>query len=352
MFATSGQCWRRSSNEGLWFSPTDRCTNISADFSKLDLSEVLQRSVKKAPIKEMTKEEIENEEQIKNEQKIERFTKTLTKFKASSNRKHQFPSKLSSFDRMLIHDIAESLGLYHYSEGLLEKRHIVVTKEPKMDKTVSKDMEPTQEDVPLPKESSSSHLTQRDDLVLPKASQAKKKSSAVTAQTAAAVPTKHCTLCGKNILAVNITTHRIGCEKKEREAIAVQKNTLEAKKLEADRASAEERVKAHRKKAEKEPSLNCMDGNAASGSQPNQGAKNKKGKGKKLNVATDDEEDFDAVLSSFNNTRCGLKSCGSGGGGLMLQSCCWCHTAYCLAHFVAEAHGCGHHAKADARAVS
>lgn len=343
----------------------DLCTKINADFSKLDLSEVVLPSVKRAPLKEKTGEEIENEEKIIMQLKIDRFTKTLTKFLESSNRKHQFPSKLSSFDRMLIHDIAKSLGLYHYSEGLLEKRHIVVAKEPKIEKVIS-DEEPSPANGPELKEELGKSQKQSDDLALPEARQTKKKICVVAASPPAAesVSTKHCTLCGNNIPAANFTTHRVGCEKKEGEAIALQKKKLEAKRLEAERQSAEERVKASRKKAKESFSNGVGVVTATASQQPSEagtarqapkGAKNKtknrKGGKGKATAISDDDEDFDAVLSAFTNTRCGLKACGGGGGGLMLQACRWCHTAYCLAHFVAEAHGCGHHAKADARAT-
>ena len=65
-----------------------------------------------------------------------------------------------------------------------------------------------------------------------------------------------------------------------------------------------------------------------------------------------DEEDVDALVSAAarNDRRCHAARC-KASTALLGQTCPYCRLSFCLAHHVAEAHGCGDEARRHARTM-
>uniref|UniRef100_A0A2P2I3Q5 DNA-binding protein SMUBP-2-like n=2 Tax=Hirondellea gigas TaxID=1518452 RepID=A0A2P2I3Q5_9CRUS len=227
---------------------------------------------------------------------------------------------------MLIHEIAESIGLFHYSEGVDAKRHIIVAKEQKIIKVLQEDDTSSGEDTNDEKTEAKTKPSTTDASTCSKQKQTKPIDKILAPPSEAA--TKHCTLCGRNVPTPNFTIHRLACEKRENESIALQQEKRQQQKqIEATEQELAQKSKNKKKKTKKQKASSNV-------------------------AAANDEDDFDAVVSSFSarNKRCNLRGC-KDTNSLLLQACRWCHSAYCLAHFIAEAHGCGKHAKEQARAT-
>merc|ERR1719192_2317304 len=71
--------------------------------------------------KKVTSEEDKAERKKSVQNQIEAFVKSKTK-------ELSFPPELSSFERMLVHEVAETMGLLHESQGEGAERRIVVRK--------------------------------------------------------------------------------------------------------------------------------------------------------------------------------------------------------------------------------
>merc|ERR1719192_1307103 len=71
--------------------------------------------------KKVTSEEDKAERKKSVQGQIEAFVKSKTK-------ELSFPPELSSFERMLVHEVAETMGLLHESQGEGAERRIVVRK--------------------------------------------------------------------------------------------------------------------------------------------------------------------------------------------------------------------------------
>jgi len=63
-----------------------------------------------------------------------------------------------------------------------------------------------------------------------------------------------------------------------------------------------------------------------------------------------DKDDFDALVTAAarNDRRCGAAGC-KASTAVLGQMCPYCRHVFCLAHHVAEAHGCGDEARRQAR---
>lgn len=301
-------------------SPADICVKRFADYSTIDISEIFPTPFKEVVV-EKTEKELLLEEQLREQKKRDKYRKILDKFIASQNKKHRFPSKMSSYDRMIVHDIATTLELWHYSEGALDKRYIVVSKTLRPE-TKEVNSEQCSETVSEPTivPDVADYATE-----IPGAVSNNAKSIVTVVKESA---TKHCTLCGKNILKDNFTIHRLACEKIENEAIVLQKQKMAAKKLKSEIANkGEKNHQPTKKKSKPQKSASKQD---------------------------EEEDDFDAIVSSYSasHLRCNYSECRNVTQKYALQACSWCHTSFCLQHHLAEAHGCGRHAKEHARAVS
>jgi len=80
----------------------------------------------------------------------EEFTTILNNLISGSEVEHCFPSSLNSFERKLVHEIAEDLNLSHESRGEKEKRFILVKKPKSMD-SVEKIGKVENQEKPAPK---------------------------------------------------------------------------------------------------------------------------------------------------------------------------------------------------------
>ncbi|XP_018025179.1 DNA-binding protein SMUBP-2 isoform X2 [Hyalella azteca] len=307
----------------------ENCTQISADFRDLDLSDILKPQKPEVKPESKSEEQIAKEEFERTQIKTERIRKMLNTFIESSNKKYHFSAKLSSFERMIVHEAAQSMGLWHYSEGLNKKRHVVVSKEPVAEAQV---VAVSDVKSPLDNEVKCSRDEEAPIYNVPQseANDLCSEAAIVEKQAPTERLTKHCTICGKDILKENFTLHRLACEKKENEAISLRNKKVQEEKQTSELTANKENSKSKRKKNES------------------------KMKSTSAKEVVTEEEDFDAVLSAFaaSHKRCNLAGCSAASAGsLLLQSCNYCHSWYCLQHFIAEAHGCGHHARQHARAT-
>ncbi len=77
--------------------------------------------------KEQGKGSLEDDEEEK-EAKRKEFMEIIQEFIESERDQHKFPTNLNSHDRLVIHELAEELGLIHESVGEAKQRRIVVKK--------------------------------------------------------------------------------------------------------------------------------------------------------------------------------------------------------------------------------
>ncbi|KAM4618002.1 DNA-binding protein SMUBP-2 isoform 1-T2 [Discoglossus pictus] len=201
-----------------------------------------------------------------------------------------FPSTLTSYDRLLVHQIAEECGLQHASTGDGTKRCISLTKP----KAISADtVSPRMDD---------SHPGKSFQLPT-----AKKESS-------------------KNEIRYSATSSKVDLKSLHMERIEREKAKLEEK------ARKKQDVSVQRPEEKKKKDSKCKtDGNSA--------------------AASSDAGDFDALIAAAvraDNT-CGFTKC-KASVVTVGDLCKHCNKRYCLSHHIPEIHGCGERAKANARA--
>ena len=312
----------------------DNCIKLSADFSQIDLSAIADETKTKSKMPQKTEEEIAEEQKARKDKKIKRLTAELEKFIDSTSHRYHFSSKLSCFDRMLVHDLAKSFHLDHYSVGEGSRRRIIVAK-PNADSSRCSSGDgcssaPRSSDYSSDSSNHSSQYDMKSDSSSSRESSRSRRHGAEKLNSLERKnSTRHCTICGKNVPSNNYISHRLACEKSERTAIAQQQSKLDAKKREADVQIVDSKSKKSRK----------------SNKERQKGAAKKK--------ELEDDDDFDSIVSAFadKNKRCNLKGC-KDTNSLMLQICNFCHSCFCLKHFIPEVHGCGRDAHQQARAVS
>lgn len=81
--------------------------------------------------KEKVKDKTAENEQSSEEENIKRrkeYTVIINNFLHSSRQTHEFPSTLNSYERRLVHEICDEVGLQHESQGEGKERHIVLQK--------------------------------------------------------------------------------------------------------------------------------------------------------------------------------------------------------------------------------
>ncbi|XP_071535256.1 DNA-binding protein SMUBP-2-like [Panulirus ornatus] len=122
--------------------------------------------------------------------------------------------------------------------------------------------------------------------------------------------TKHCCSCGKDIIQQNYTIHSAQCGRKLR-------------------GEQEEKSRNVKQKSVKKKN-------------PKKGNAHKDDDGK--------EEDFDSIIAQFTkeNSTCSQPHCKSP-TTVIFQLCPFCRNTFCLAHHMAEVHGCGDLARQHAR---
>uniref|UniRef100_A0A8C9VLU6 DNA-binding protein SMUBP-2 n=1 Tax=Scleropages formosus TaxID=113540 RepID=A0A8C9VLU6_SCLFO len=222
---------------------------------------------------------------------VEELREQLIQFlKDSSRACLDFPTSLSSRDRLIVHQISEELGLKHESAGEGRERHITVSR-------ATPKLEPKGEQEMLEQE--------KEQPVEPAPADLNKQSQAGTLRT------------GK----VDLKTLHV--ERMQREQARREEKTQECKILEA---GIQGQTSKKSKRAAKDICA-CA---------------------KTTTLVADD--DFDALISAAvkADSICGFVKCKV--SVLTLgQFCAFCNKHYCLSHHIPEIHGCGDHAKAQAR---
>ncbi len=228
------------------------------------------------------------EEQRKEELK-EKFTKILEDFIASDEAQLDMSPKMNSFERMLMHEVAETFNVIHESTGEGKDRHIVVKKKNTdntvKDSSVEKPIKNTSGAVNKPKNTPKEPTT----------SDKKINSIAIDVVT--------CSTCHKEIPKCNIELHKLRCAPPKVALPPPAKNNEKSKKSKKSKA--------------KEP----------------------------------EEDDFDAICEQFEklNKICNYDGCKTK-ITIIGANCQFCRVRFCLSHSMAEIHGCGDAAKTAARA--
>ncbi|CAG2247330.1 IGHMBP2 [Mytilus edulis] len=246
--------------------------------------------------------------------KTQEYQEHLDKFvKDPSQEIMEFPASLNSYDRLIIHELSEKLGLVHVSRGIDKERHLVVSK-PGIKFIEEKDLSEKQQTKEQEEIPTSTHLgeikSQRE-----------------------ATPTNNdkliCQHCSKDVIRANHSLHEIHCARRQKEA------TQSASSDKNRKESAKNRPENQKK--------------------PPTTTKNMKSNAEKEVIAklqNVDPDDFDALIASTkeldskcNFTKCKVKTLTLG------HTCEFCQRRFCLNHSMAEVHGCGDAVKAHARAT-
>nr|XP_020475017.1 DNA-binding protein SMUBP-2 isoform X2 [Monopterus albus] len=229
--------------------------------------------------------------QTEEEQHKERYTEIreqVENFLRDLNQKElQFPSSFNSHDRLLVHQIAEELGLMHESKGEGRDRCITVSR-------------------PL-------GSTPAEELTQAKEEEAKEEETGPNPQRE--------TLCQPPLDLKSLHLERMKREQQRREESAQQKkqqNSIPAAQAQSSKkAKGKNRTKA-----------GACDIAAAAAS----------------------DDDFDTLITAVMkaDSVCSFVKCKA--SVLTLgQLCLFCNRQYCLSHHIPEVHGCGDKAKCHAR---
>ncbi|XP_052828218.1 DNA-binding protein SMUBP-2 [Octopus bimaculoides] len=271
--------------------------------------------------------------------------KTLTDFSKNSEETAKiFPSTLNSFERMLVHEIANKLGLIHISEGDGKDRQIIVKKSDDEQQVISHndtlennpskylvDNEPGDSCTGMSTVSSSNCdddtttnqamsidsselldesllMTEKQDKKTKKVKK-QNKSVPVFDFDKPAEDTEICSYCLRQILKSNYDLHILHCSKSRKTNTKNSKPTQKTK------------VKAKSDKMTK--ALNNVD-----------------------------PDDFDALISAAMevNNKCSFPKCKEKTHVLRIH-CEFCRLHYCISHSMPEIHGCGAEAKVQARKI-
>ncbi|XP_022249895.1 DNA-binding protein SMUBP-2-like isoform X2 [Limulus polyphemus] len=222
------------------------------------------------------------------------ITDTLEKFVTTdSEERYSFPSTLTAFERLIVHEVAESLGLLHLSVGEKAERHITVEK-----KYIDVQLQP------IPS-TSVECVAGIDKQSLSKDSETKSSetsfrtgpSNCVVEHTVSLLPEKECQLCKKSVPSANFKLHLVQCERT-----------------------------------------------------PKQKYPKKTDVSSKLLKSVSDDVDLDTLLTKVKtaDNRCSFPKCKQSIVTLG-QLCTFCNFRYCLSHHIPEVHGCGQAAKDHAR---
>lgn len=98
--------------------------------------------------KEKMKDKKQKSEQPSEEENIRRkkeYAALINEFLSSSQQTYEFPSTLNSYERCLVHEISDEVGLHHESHGEGKDRHIILRK-PVVVKEDEQDKEKLQEE--------------------------------------------------------------------------------------------------------------------------------------------------------------------------------------------------------------
>ncbi|XP_007256031.3 DNA-binding protein SMUBP-2 [Astyanax mexicanus] len=213
----------------------------------------------------------------------------------------QFPSSLSSHERLLVHQLSEELGLKHVSQGTGKQRRITVSK------------------------------------IVPEGA----------SKEPAEEPSKELTTPGKSTVE-EIQAPEELLEKEPNKQ--PQKPALDFKSLHLERMQREQEKREEKKRLDMGPQGQSK----GQSTKKSKGADKGKGKMKAgavdIAAAAAPDGDFDALIDAVVKADrvCGFVKCKA--SVLTLgQLCLYCNRQYCLSHHIPEVHGCGDKAKAQAR---
>jgi len=213
------------------------------------------------------------------------FEVMLNKFLTSRDDSLSLSKTLNSWERRVVHEIADNLGVLHESVGEGSDRHIVLRKKgiPNSDEAVKS--EDDKENTP------------------------EKDANVVSVKTKSGSRVECCS-CQKSVPKQNIELHKARCEKNKK-LEQVQQNDFK------------EPLSSEKKESKK-----------------------KKGKKKKDELEDDFKtlcDSFQKLDSVCNFPKCKVKVSTLG------VTCPFCRLRFCLSHSMAEVHGCGEAARQAAR---
>jgi len=272
------------------------------DFVSTDIRTRTEREVRppnKYAERKGTSEEEKDERKRLVKEQIETYVRSSTVELA-------FPAQLSSFERMLVHEVAEAAGLLHESHGEGAERRIIVRRK----------VEKGQEEVKNESDDKVKDVLKRAATEV----RADKGCEETVEENVLLANHISCSKCKKNVPKINFELHKARC-------------ASQLLKEQKDRAEVE-----YFKSLQSQADLEC--------------SKSKKNKKKKTQQKgnTRSEEDFDSLCEQFqsldkvcNYTRC--KTLVSTLG----VTCTFCRIRFCLTHSMAEVHGCGEEARSSAR---
>jgi ATP-dependent RNA/DNA helicase IGHMBP2 len=334
----------------------DNHNNQEFEDVKFEKLKIKPESKHKEPIKQQ-KPAAHNDLTSTEEKEKEFREKTLKIIQNLSDKgEHTFSSGLNSFQRRIVHELAELNNLFHESRGENEKRFILISKRPfntsAIKKTEIKEpkMKENQEKLKI-KEEEKEVKTEKEVVkiqnkfdILPLETVATAKSSTKSKgkpkkdQNAKAVyllgelddqessdlkfrsDIKQCPYCTKQILLSNYSMHELHCAKIYKPLLDNNEQQKKPKSDNKEKAAASSSAKKDLK-VKKDP-LSDMK-----------------------------SDDFDDLLNAFqkSNNVCNFIGCKTLVKTLG-QTCEFCSNRFCLTHSLAEAHGCGDEAKKQARA--
>ncbi|XP_048112394.1 DNA-binding protein SMUBP-2 [Alosa alosa] len=252
----------------------------------------------------------QNQDQAQEQRKQDEIRQRIQNFVRDVGQTElRFPASLNSHDRLLVHQIAEELGLNHESQGEGKDRHITVTAT-----SPAGPQEPSSEGTGEPEP----QLDRPTDVVTPP-----------DQQGAAAAG-------GVDLKSLHLERMRREQQKREEKAKLTQLTQQQQQQQRAAIAAI-----------------------AATAGRSQQGRKGKgaaKGKNCTKAGATDiaaaatADSDFDTLIDAVVKAErvCGFVKCKA--SVLTLgQLCIHCNRQFCLSHHIPEVHGCGDQAKAHAR---
>uniref|UniRef100_UPI00398EDB6E DNA-binding protein SMUBP-2 isoform X3 n=1 Tax=Pristiophorus japonicus TaxID=55135 RepID=UPI00398EDB6E len=222
----------------------------------------------------------------------------------SAKTKFEFPSSLNSHDRLLVHQIAEELGLEHFSVGESKERFIVVAKSGSLE---------THRQLDSPSDQKRPEVPQKASNPVPQIPVEKEKERSFTEKEEPQDCVPFVSQSKPDLKTLHM--ERMQREQTKREAKQKQQSSTTAS-LKSKNKKPAEKGKASTKEA------------AASGT----------------------EEDFDTLIAATikADSVCAFLKCKE--STLTLgQHCIHCKKCYCFSHHIPEVHGCGGNAKAHAR---
>lgn len=236
------------------------------------------------------------------EKKTEKYREILENFVANTEVDcMEFPTTLTSFDRMLVHELAGKLSLTHISKGEEKGRFIVVSK-------------PGAKSVPM--------ATETNVQPVGKAEEARSTVHLEEKQSEKKSDKQVCPHCSKDVIIANFSLHELHCLRKQKERSAKAAINSQGAPVRKDSARQQNEVKKLRP--------------------PSATAK----------IEKVDADDFDGLIAAAQKLDevCGFKKCKVKVKTLG-QNCEFCMRRFCLSHHIPEIHGCGDIAKSQARSV-